>query len=90
MGILDFVKGGVREMAIARPDAAKDLWVYKHPDQTIPMKAQLTVDAQRIGVLPAKVALAEGVHELVISRGDRLSYRYVSVRAGKSWVLREP
>lgn len=44
MGILDFVKGGVRELAIARPDAAKDYWVYKHPDQTIPMKAQLTVD----------------------------------------------
>ena len=45
MGILDFVKGGVRELAIARPDGAKDNWVYKHPDQTIPMKAQLTVDA---------------------------------------------
>jgi membrane protease subunit (stomatin/prohibitin family) len=45
MGIFDFVKGGVRELAVARPDAAKDLWVYKHPDQTIPMKAQLTVDS---------------------------------------------
>ncbi len=45
MGILDFVKGGVRELAVARPDSAKDFWVYKHPDQTIPMKAQLTVDA---------------------------------------------
>ncbi len=45
MGIFDFVKGGVRELAIARPDEAKDFWVYKHPDQTVPMKAQLTVDA---------------------------------------------
>jgi membrane protease subunit (stomatin/prohibitin family) len=45
MGIFDFVKGGVRELAIARPDAAKDFWVYKHPDQTVPMKAQLTVDS---------------------------------------------
>jgi len=53
-------------------------------------QAQLTVDNQRVGNLPAKVALAEGVHELVISRGDRQSYRYVSVHAGKSWVLREP
>jgi membrane protease subunit (stomatin/prohibitin family) len=45
MGIFDFVKGGVRELAIARPDAAKEFWVYKHPDQTVPMKAQLTVDS---------------------------------------------
>lgn len=50
MGILDFVKGGVREMAIARPDSAKDLWVYKHPDQTIPWKAQLTVDQDEIAM----------------------------------------
>ncbi|MEZ4399847.1 MAG: SPFH domain-containing protein [Kofleriaceae bacterium] len=50
MGILDFVKGGVKEMAIARPDSAKDLWVYKHPDQTIPWKAQLTVDQDEIAL----------------------------------------
>lgn len=50
MGILDFVKGGVREMAIARPDAAKDFWVYKHPDQTIPWKAQLTVDQDEVAL----------------------------------------
>lgn len=45
MGIFDFVKGGVRELAIARPDGAKDFWVYKHPDQTVPARAQLTVDS---------------------------------------------
>lgn len=50
MGILDFVKGGVKELAIARPDAAKGLWVYKHPDQTIPMKAQLTVDSDEVAL----------------------------------------
>ena len=50
MGILDFVKGGVKEMAIARPDGAKDLWVYKHPDQTIPWKAQLTVDQDEVAL----------------------------------------
>jgi membrane protease subunit (stomatin/prohibitin family) len=50
MGILDFVKGGVKELAIARPDAAKDFWVYKHPDQTIPMKAQLTVDSDEVAL----------------------------------------
>jgi membrane protease subunit (stomatin/prohibitin family) len=43
MGIFDFVKKGAQELFIARPDDAKDLIVYKWPDTTIPMKAQLTV-----------------------------------------------
>jgi len=50
MGIISFIKGGVSELAIARPDSAKDQWVYKHPDQTIPMKAQLTVDSDEIAL----------------------------------------
>src|SRR6185503_19194285 len=45
MGIMDFVKGGVREMMIARPDNVKHLVVYKHPDQNVPMYSQLTVDS---------------------------------------------
>src|SRR5688572_14432099 len=50
MGIIEFFKDGVKEMAIARPDEAKDYWVYKHPDQTIPWKAQLTVDSDEIAL----------------------------------------
>jgi membrane protease subunit (stomatin/prohibitin family) len=50
MGIMSFIKGGVAELAIARPDAAKDQWVYKHPDQTIPWKAQLTVDSDEVAL----------------------------------------
>ena len=50
MGIFDFVKGGVAELAIARPDAAKGLIVYKHPDTTIPMKAQLTVEPDEVAL----------------------------------------
>ena len=50
MGIFSFIKGGVAELAIARPDSAKDQWVYKHPDQTIPMKAQLTVDSDEVAL----------------------------------------
>lgn len=50
MGIISFIKGGVAELAIARPDNAKDFWVYKHPDQTIPMKAQLTVDSDEVAL----------------------------------------
>lgn len=50
MGILDFVKGGIRELAIARPDEAKGLIVYKHPDKTIPNKAQLTVEPDEVAL----------------------------------------
>jgi membrane protease subunit (stomatin/prohibitin family) len=62
MGIMDFVKGGVREMMIARPDRVKHLIVYKHPDQNVPFWSQLTVDSdecalffkdgQYVGYLP--------------------------------------
>lgn len=45
MGIMDFVRGGVQEMMIARPDSAKDFIVWKHPERTIPKFAQLTIDA---------------------------------------------
>ena len=44
MGIMNFVKQGVGEMMIARPDHLKHLVVYKHPDQNIPFWSQLTVD----------------------------------------------
>jgi hypothetical protein len=50
MGIMDFVKGGVREMMIARPDHLKPLIVYKHPDQNIPFWSQLTVDSDECAV----------------------------------------
>ena len=50
MGIMDFIKQGTQEMMIARPDAAKQYIVYKHPEQTIPMYSQLTVDADEAAV----------------------------------------
>lgn len=48
MGIMDFVKGSTKELAIARPDDAKGRLIYKHPDTTIPNKAQLTVGMDEI------------------------------------------
>lgn len=50
MGVMDFVKNGVRELMIARPDQYKYLIVYKHPDQTIPFWTQLTVDSDECAV----------------------------------------
>src|SRR5580693_3491350 len=50
MGVFDFVRNGVREMMVARPDQFKALIVYKHPDQNIPMNSQLTVDSDECAV----------------------------------------
>ncbi|MCL2779278.1 MAG: SPFH domain-containing protein [Polyangiaceae bacterium] len=62
MGVFNFVKSGVREMMIARPDQFKQLIVYKHPDQNFPAWSQLTIDSDEcvvffkdgrvVGVLP--------------------------------------
>ncbi len=50
MGVIDWFKKGVGEMMVARPDAAKAQVVWKHPDPTIPMKSQLTVEADEKAV----------------------------------------
>ncbi len=50
MGIGSFLKRGVQEMMIARPDEAKNFAIYKHPDQTSPNYAQLTVDSDEVAV----------------------------------------
>jgi membrane protease subunit (stomatin/prohibitin family) len=50
MGVFDFVRHGVQEMMVARPDQYKSLIVYKHPDQNIPMYSQLTVDSDECAV----------------------------------------
>jgi membrane protease subunit (stomatin/prohibitin family) len=68
MGIVDFVKGGVQRMMIARADADKDKVVYKHPDQTFPFWSQLTVDADECAVFfrdgNPVATLAPGRHTL--------------------------
>jgi len=50
MGVMDWFKRGVQEMMIARPDGTKAEIVWKHPDSTIPMKSQLTVDSDERAV----------------------------------------
>lgn len=48
--VLGFIKRGVKEMMIARPDEAKEFIIHKHPDETVPMYSQLTVDADEAAV----------------------------------------
>ena len=48
--VFDFVKDGVQEMLIQRPDDKKDFIIYKHPEPTIPKYARLTIDADEAAV----------------------------------------
>lgn len=68
MPIMDWFKRGVGEMVIARPDDAKPEVVWKHPDTTIPMKSQLTVEADERAVFfrdgKAVATLGPGRHTL--------------------------
>lgn len=77
MGIGDFLKRGVSEMMVARPDAAKGFIIYKHPDRTIPMKSQLTVDSDELAIFfkDGKVAglVQPGRHTLETSNIPFLS-----------------
>ncbi|MHC4972488.1 MAG: hypothetical protein ACYTG3_09160 [Planctomycetota bacterium] len=50
MGVIDFFQRGVGEMMVARPEWAKSQVVWKHPERTIPNKAQLTVEADEQAV----------------------------------------
>jgi membrane protease subunit (stomatin/prohibitin family) len=50
MGLMNFVRSGVQEMMIARPDNQKHLIVYKHPNGNIPTYSRLTVDLDECAV----------------------------------------
>jgi membrane protease subunit (stomatin/prohibitin family) len=60
MGIMNFVKNGVQQMMIARPDSDKDKVFYKHPDQQFPFWSQLTVDSDEV-CLFFKDGLPQGI-----------------------------
>ena len=90
MGIIDFVKGGIREMAVARPDQAKGFVVYKHPDRTIPMKAQVTVDADEVALFfrdgQFKGQLAPGRHTMETSNIPFLDQLVDWGTGGNLWI----
>lgn len=70
MGIRNFIRRGVSELMIARPDEHKQLIIYKHPNQNVPTQSQLTVDLDecavfyRTGNPPIIAALPPGRHTL--------------------------
>ena len=77
MGVMDWFKRGVGEMMVARPDDAKSQVVWKHPDSTIPMKSQLTVEADEKAVFfrdgTVRATLGAGRHTLDTSNLPFLS-----------------
>jgi len=52
--------------------------------------SQLSLDGTPLGTLPVKLGVSEGIHELAITRGDRVMYRFLAPRRGSTWLLREP
>lgn len=90
MSLLNWLRRGVGEMMIARPDDAKAEVVWKHPDPTIPFKSQLTVDADEMAVFfrDGKVvsALRSGRHALDSSNLPFLSNLVDSFTGGNVFV----
>lgn len=73
MGILDFVRQGTQEMLIQRPDEQKSLLIYKHPENTIPNWAQLTVDADEAAVFFRDGSLVGTLRTAGVSQRHTLS-----------------
>ncbi|MCA9295933.1 MAG: SPFH domain-containing protein, partial [Phycisphaerales bacterium] len=90
MSLMDWFKRGVGEMMVARPDDAKSQVVWKHPDPTIPMKAQLTVEADEKAVFfrDGKVVatLSAGRHTLDTSNFPFLSDLIDSFTGGNVFI----
>lgn len=90
MGIGSFLKRGVKELMIARPDEAKEFAIYKHPDQTIPNFAQLTVDSDEVAIFfkDGKVVgkLSPGRHTLNSSNVPFLSNLVDSFTGGNVFI----
>ncbi len=90
MGVIDWFKRGVGEMMIARPDDAKAHVVWKHPDPTIPMKSQLTVEADEQAVFfrDGKVVgtLSAGRHTLESANIPFLSNLVDSITGGNVFI----
>ncbi|HEX5659843.1 MAG TPA: hypothetical protein VFX59_21760, partial [Polyangiales bacterium] len=80
------VYDGILDPNVATPEQAL-LVVEATPSLA---DAIVVVNDRELGAPPQKLALPEGVHELAIKRGDAISYRFVSVHPGRTWVLRNP
>ena len=90
MGLIDWFKRGVGEMLIARPDDAKAQVVWKHPDPTVPMGSQLTVEADEVAVFfrdgQVMATLQPGRHTLDSSNLPFLSDLVDSVTGGNVFI----
>lgn len=74
---------GVIDPAVVTTSSQGLLIVEGNPD----VPSALSIDGASALRLPARVPVEQGVHELSITQGDRISFRYVSVRPGKTWRL---
>jgi membrane protease subunit (stomatin/prohibitin family) len=75
--------GGLKRQFIARPDAAKAQIVYKWPDASIPMAAQLTVEPDEVALF-VREGKVMGVQQpgLVTLEGKNIPFLDVLIDAG--------
>jgi membrane protease subunit (stomatin/prohibitin family) len=75
--------GGLKRQFIARPDAAKAQIVYKWPDSSIPMAAQLTVEPDEVALF-VREGKVMGVQQpgLVTLEGKNIPFLDVLIDAG--------
>jgi len=87
MGVFDFVRSGVKEMRIARPEAYRAQLLYRHPDERFPVYAQLLVDGDESAVFVRDGAvagsLASGRHALHPSAAPFLASLASATRGGE-------
>ena len=90
MSVLGWFQRGVGEMMVARPDDAKSQVVWKHPDPTIPMGSQLTVEADEVAVFfrdgEVVSTMGPGRHTLESSNLPFLSNLVDSATGGRVFI----
>ena len=75
--------GGLKRQFIARPDASKNQIVFKWPDVSIPMAAQLTVEPDEVALF-VREGKVVGVQQpgLVTLEGKNIPFLDVLIDAG--------
>ena len=68
-------------MMVARPEGQAQI-VWKHPDETIPMKSQLTVDSDEVAVF-FRAAVVE-------TKARRYTLDSSNLRSSPTWWIRSP
>ena len=85
MGVFDFVKNGVREMMIARPDHLKSLIVFKHASLQSPIlesstsKGEVRLLAKELGLPNWERSWSDGTARTIAHKAELARKFLVSI-----------